>query len=389
MFQGIVGHVVLAIVMWLMSFTVVLWSIYLKGRVWRGSYHLAIAGAILVTVSVFTGSGKAIVNNYVPTIDDPLFFFGIGFFFAAFAINGLSYLASAIYQLRSKEPLKCAISFSVLIGLLMMISLCVSLLLGSGQEVEPRMAYFEKLFWIPGHIQQVLNGALLIAVWYALRSALGLPNHDRVWLRPFNWMLLLSALVLFIIPFVTDPVSRNAKIGAEIIYGVGLGIPVFVHAINILIGLSKAKGNFSGVVFLSLVLSMAIYFLGIAIAYTGLGNDTRVPAHYHGAVTGLTLAMMGLTYTLVRSSAGAKGVLEKFARIQPVLYGAGMILVILGLMVSGMFGAPRKTYGVAFASDPLVLTALTVMGIGTLMAVFGGVLFVSYSGIKLLGRREF
>jgi heme/copper-type cytochrome/quinol oxidase subunit 1 len=60
-----------------------------------------------------------------------------------------------------------------------------------------------------------------------------------------------------------------------------------------------------------------------------------------------------------------------------------MLLFITGLFVSGLLGAPRKTYGVAFTADPVVLSALTAMGIGTLMAVIGGVLFVFYSAISL------
>ncbi|MCK5308094.1 MAG: cytochrome C oxidase subunit I, partial [Zetaproteobacteria bacterium] len=67
-----------------------------------------------------------------------------------------------------------------------------------------------------------------------------------------------------------------------------------------------------------------------------------------------------------------------------VIYGVGMVLVILGLFVSGLFGAPRKTYGISFTSDPVVLSALTVMGIGTLLAVAGGILFVFYTTMSLL-----
>ena len=67
-----------------------------------------------------------------------------------------------------------------------------------------------------------------------------------------------------------------------------------------------------------------------------------------------------------------------------------MFLFILGLFISGAFGAPRKTYGVAFTSDPVVLASLTIMGIGTILAVFGGIIFVSYISVTLVkGRRKY
>ena len=221
---------------------------------------------------------------------------------------------------------------------------------------------------------------LLISVWYALKGAMGLEIKAFRGMKIFNWMLFVSALVLFAIPFFLDPIAREAKVISEIVYAVGLGVPIFAHGINILRGL-KRRGN---VLFVSLLLSMTIYFFGIAIAYSGFGNDLRVPAHYHGAVTGLTLAMMGLSHSYLNKSARIKGFIKRLADFQPAVYGAGMLLVISGLMVSGMFGAPRKTYGISFATEPVVLLALTVMGIGTLLAVAGGMIFVFYSGISLI-----
>ena len=134
---------------------------------------------------------------------------------------------------------------------------------------------------------------------------------------------------------------------------------------------------------------MVIYTFGIAIAYGGFANDLRVPAHYHGAVTSLTLALMGLSYYLIKDIR-IRIYGERLARFQPVIYGAGMFLFILGLFISGAFGAPRKTYGVAFTSDPVVLASLTIMGIGTILAVFGGIIFVSYISVTLVkGRRKY
>lgn len=384
--KGLVGHVVLAIVLWLMSFAVALWGFFLSGPQSRLSPVISLVGGLVITASVLSGRGDAIANNYVPAMNDPLFFIGLAVFFMGFAINAVGYLKYALKNIFGSDPLKSALGSSVALALIMLASFAVSL---ATLPDEPAMLMrYERLFWIPGHVQQVLNGALLIAVWHALAAAISKEGAKPfVGMGFFNCLLLLSAAALFAIPLFLDPLERTSKIIAEIIYGVGLGAPIFAHAMNILRSLKRAALGKS-VAQMALLLSMSIYFLGVAIAYGGFGDDLRVPAHYHGAVTGLTLAMMGFSYHLLKNSAGERGYVKKLAIVQPWLYGFGMVLFILGLMVSGALGAPRKTHGVAFTSDPLVLSALTVMGIGTLLAVCGGVLFVYCSTVLLIRRKN-
>ena len=383
--HALVGHVILAILFWLLSFAVVFWSLHFKGPELKLSRWCSLAGALIVTLSVLFGAGEAVINNYVPTLDTPVFLFGLTLFFIGFSMNVLAYLADAVRHIFSSDPATGALAASVLIAVIMIVSMVVSILM-DGNSTTP-IIYYERLFWIPGHIQQVMNGALLVAVWYALQGRLaagGRKGPPWRFLRYVTIALPLSALVLFAIPFVSDPVAIKAKVAAEAIYGIGLGIPVFIHIIHIIMGFRRGFGR-SGrsVASVSLVLSMAIYVLGMAIAYGGFGNDLRIPAHYHGAVTSLTLSFMGLSYYLIKGCRG-RVFAERIARAQPVIYGVGMLLFITGLFVSGLLGAPRKTYGVAFTADPVVLSALTAMGIGTLMAVAGGILFVFYSTVSLM-----
>jgi len=386
MHRTLVAHVVLAILLWLLSFAVVLWSRTLRGAELNFTRWLATAGAALVIISVLSGGGNAVINNYVPTIDTPLFLTGLVLFFMAFSLNVLAFLRDGLRHIFSRDLMKGAVASSVVIAFVLIVSMVLSLVLHE-RETAP-ILYYERLFWIPGHIQQVLSGALFVAVLYALRARLN-GNAPVEWsfLRYITLAFPLSALALFVIPFVADPVVPRAKAAAEITYGIGLGVPIFVHIIHILATLGRsARGRWS-VAYVSLVLSVAIYTLGMAIAYSGFGDDLRVPAHYHGAVTSLTLALMGLSYHMLKDRM-ARLFGESIARVQPVIYGLGMVFFILGLFVSGLFGAPRKTYGVSFTSDPLVLTALTVMGIGTMLAVTGGILFVFYTGVSIFKFKE-
>ncbi|OGW43394.1 MAG: hypothetical protein A2132_03530, partial [Nitrospirae bacterium RBG_16_43_11] len=380
-------HVVLAILLWLLSFTVVLWDIYLgdgtAGRFKNISHKISFLGPILVTISVLTGNGKAVTNNYVPTIIDPVFFIGLTLFIIGFSINAIAYLKKGIKYLFTKDILLNTVIISLFISIVMILSLVSSILLN--REFAEPIIFYERLFWTPGHIQQILNGSLLIIVWYTLLRKHG--GEFRTWgfLKYANLLLFISAVFISSIQFFNDPVDKTSVAAAEITYAFGLGLPVFLHIANIIRNLKRA--NF-GVAYIALILSMIIYTFGIAIAYGGFANDLRVPAHYHGAVTSLTLAFMGLSYYLIRDIR-SRVYGERLARFQPVIYGAGMFLFILGLFISGAFGAPRKTYGVAFTSDPVVLASLTIMGIGTILAVIGGIIFVGYITVTLVkgGRR--
>jgi heme/copper-type cytochrome/quinol oxidase subunit 1 len=91
---------------------------------------------------------------------------------------------------------------------------------------------------------------------------------------------------------------------------------------------------------------------------------------------------MGFAFHMI-SGFRIKIAYEKLARSQPYIYGLGMVLFISGLFVSGLFGAPRKTPGTDWTDNPVVLTALSFMGIGTLLAVIGGASFVVYIGVTV------
>ena len=74
------------------------------------------------------------------------------------------------------------------------------------------------------------------------------------------------------------------------------------------------------------------------------GSDVRVPAHYHGSIVGITLALMGLTYALL-PRLGFDAPLPRMATWQPVVYGAGQLMHITGLVWSGGYGVQRKVAG--------------------------------------------
>jgi len=369
-YHALVGHVDLAIVVFLLSFTILLWNRVFP-RKESISFYLVLFGFLGIAISSFSGKGIAVSNNYLPTIVHPIFFLGAILFFSGFWFASLIRLKSAIEHLFSKDPITNTLSVSILLAFMMLLATLTSAFRTSNHD--ELYLFYERFYWAPGHIHQFLNGSVLLFSWYFLAQLLGV-KHQLSRLRFANLSFLVFGFLLVLVPVLfEDPVSREAKIFTELSYAIGLGIPIFLHAFNLL---RRPVFNLS-VYSLTLWLSLVLYFLGVLIAHAGLKSDLRVPAHYHGAVTSLTLSLMGISYYLLKEYGWIKD-FPKTVKPQLFLYGFGMILFVLGLYFAGFKGAPRKTYGTGFTDDPFVLLSLGLMMVETVFAVVSGIIFVVY-----------
>jgi hypothetical protein len=158
----------------------------------------------------------------------------------------------------------------------------------------------------------------------------------------------------------------------------GGGLAILPVAIALLIALVRAPraGGEARPLRAALVASMTLFAVGGGIGFLIQGSDVRIPAHYHGSIVGVTLALMGLAYALApRLGLGTPS--GRLATLQPILYGGGQLLHIVGLVWSGGYGVQRKVAG---ASQVLRTTqeviGMGVMGLGGLIAIAGGILFV-------------
>jgi heme/copper-type cytochrome/quinol oxidase subunit 1 len=84
---------------------------------------------------------------------------------------------------------------------------------------------------------------------------------------------------------------------------------------------------------------------------------------------------MGAAYALLpRLGLGRPG---RLAVWQPVLYGAGQLMHIVGLVWSGGYGVQRKVAGAdQVLRTPQEVAGMGLMGLGGLIAIVGGLLFV-------------
>jgi hypothetical protein len=105
-------------------------------------------------------------------------------------------------------------------------------------------------------------------------------------------------------------------------------------------------------------------------------DSTLVPAHYHGTVGAVTLAYMALGYRLM-SAFGEQFENRAWVRWQPVLYGCGLVMLVLGLAWSGWLGVPRKTSHMeGWLAFPGYFVAMAFAAFGGLLAICGAAWFI-------------
>jgi hypothetical protein len=375
----LVGHVDLAFVAWVLLMGAVLWQAAVppgmgEGKLapgvngGRGGLYLSAAGVALMILALLAGRGTPVLSHYIPYLAHPAFALGLGLLFLGLLGPAYRVLAAG----RGGDPVLWGAQASSLSYLLSLFVLLVSLLRLPGIEgtLEERV---NAVFWGAGHGLQFAYTSAMVTAWLILLRARG-----REVIRPqvsrFLFALYpLGVAVLALGYLIRNPLSLLRSSFPSDVMGWGLGVPtagLLLLAGGSLVGeLRRGGGRDYRIV--SLLMSVIVYTLGGAMAVFGdlSQQTTRIPAHYHAVLGGVTIAFMGLTYELLRR--------EGFwARIQPCLYGAGVVLFALGMFWGGMHGAPRKTPGAEWARDPVAILALNLMGVGALLAVAGGLAYL-------------
>ncbi len=382
-YSSLVGHVIFSIVIWLLTFQVGIWHLsFPELKKDKISFPLVILGSALIAFPAIFGLGEPYINNYVPVIGSPYFYAGLFIFGLGILINIIKYLPQAFRYLASDNNSEQLAAVSTLLAFIMMLSLFPSFMRASTDE--SMKIYFERAFWIPGHIQQFVNAAMMLIGWQFLIETEGSKTENSKWLKFSNIFLLVTALPL-LYGLIVDPLSTSVKYIILFAFGGGIGIPVLIHT---LYTIRKFPKNLKSIAAHCLIFSFLVYYTGAIIAYAGLQDDMRVPAHYHGVVTAVTLALMGMTYYILRTM-NKRVFLEKLARIQPAAYGIGMLFLIAGLYWAGKLGAARKVYEFAYHGKGSLAIAMSIMGSGAVLAVIGGVLFVLYASVSILKGRHY
>ena len=129
----------------------------------------------------------------------------------------------------------------------------------------------------------------------------------------------------------------------------------------------------------TLLLALAVVgeVLAVVFVYRVLTRGGSAASTLLWMVVILAAPWLGLLayYLLPRLGFGA--VPPKLAFWQPIIYGAGQLMHIIGLAWTGGYGVQRKVAGAAQGVDRLgEVAGMGLMGLGGLVSVIGGLLFL-------------
>ncbi|KAA3630935.1 MAG: cytochrome C oxidase subunit I, partial [Proteobacteria bacterium] len=178
---ALVVHVDLTVLVWFLSMAGVLWTINIMPRwLWLGwlSLGMCVAGAMIITISPFLGAGGPMMTNYVPILEDPVFFTGLAVFGAGFALLVAHALAASRpigRKITGQGALRFGL-FSSLIAALVAIGALASSYLGIPDAIEGER-YYELLFWGGGHTLQFVHVQLMLVAWLWLATASGIASR--------------------------------------------------------------------------------------------------------------------------------------------------------------------------------------------------------------------
>ncbi|MEK6590995.1 MAG: cbb3-type cytochrome c oxidase subunit I [Nitrospinota bacterium] len=413
LYTALVIHVNLSVVIWFLSFMGVLWilagSAFLEEKnfnvflYWIG-FSISSTGTVIIIVSGLKGLGKPILANYIPVLTHPIFYTGLIMFASGIFLTILNTFISIIKNTirLGKSYLFSPFTFAMtLSGLIVIIAIsCFSLAYYFLPNTLDINTYFERLFWGGGHILQFSNTFGMICAWLILTQNTiqksPMPN------RPILLFLLISFGFTLPAPFfylLFDILSRDLQDWFTLLMQFGSGPIAGVFALSILISTNIFKGNKKKSMvqknlpwrdpgFSALIFSIILFSTGGILAFMIRGIDVKIPSHYHGVIGGVTLSFMGLSYYIL-PLLNRKIPESKIVKVQPYLYGIGQMLFIVGMFWAGTHGVPRKTYGYSQKLDDFVkLAGMGVMGLGGVIAISGGVVYVFNILIPLLKTRR-
>jgi len=378
---ALIVHVDESVLIWFLAFAGIVWSLGGQSPVAmsRSAIAVAAAGCVLVAAAPFLGATDPLLNNYVPVLSHPLFLIALVLFALGILLQILAYLPGGIKAVSWSEPLTVGIATSAVAALVAALSFVWTWL-----KLPLRWegaTYFEFLFWGPGHVLQFVYTQIMLIAWlWLLRVSgrpVGLPSVG------ISAILVLGIVPLLLVPLIHGsytPDAPETRLAFIQLMRWGNGLAAVPLGLLVILSLLRHRREpipeGCGPAYQALTWSLVLFIAGGILGALIAGANTTVPAHYHGSIVGVTLALMGLTYHLL-PELGFQRPTGRMARIQPLVYGAGQLLHIGGLAASGALGIQRKTAGAAQGLEGVWTKAfMGVMGLGGLLAVVGGILFV-------------
>jgi cytochrome c oxidase subunit I len=379
--RALVLHVSLAVVIWFLACAAGFWTLAAGTAAnplrWA-ALVLAAAGMVVMVTPLFFSAAPPVLANYVPVLDHPVFLVGLALFLTAVALSGAASLRGMVHQIKGgKEgPVwRLGALLSLLVAAVALGALITSIAMAKAAGSQTG---FETLAWSPGHILQFVHVILLMSVWIVLgERVLGQAVAPPRWLMG---LMLLAATPVLAVPVIyfNYPIdSSDFRHAFTLLMALGCWPAPALLALRLLLQLKRAgRSVWTGLQAPALLMSTLLFLLGCLLGAMIRNDSTMVPAHYHGTVGAVTLAYMALGYQLLPAF-GLAGNRGRRVRWQPVLYGSGLMILALALAWSGWLGVPRKTLHVdVIVQYPAYFAAMSLAGLGGLLAISGAALFV-------------
>lgn len=377
-------------------------------------------GAVMTNYIILAGGADVLMTSYPPLEAHPLFYLGlvlfaVGALVVVFNFFGTLYMARKHKTYEGSMPLVTfAATTAAIIAVVALVHGAMALVptflwsIGLISMMEPDL--YRLFWWGLGHPTQQVNVAAMVGVWYFIATM-------STGAKPLNETVCRTAFVLYILfinlaaahHLLVDPgVSAEWKM-FNTSYAMYLAVLAsMIHGYTVPASMEVAqrrKGHTKGVFgwfarlpwrdpgFSSVAISAIIFgFIG-GITGVTLGteqinimahNTLRIPGHFHATVVGgTTLAFMGLTYYVVPLIFERDFLAKGWARIQPWIFGVGIVVMSLAMSLAGTYGVPRRTYDSEFSGatleagfDPIAHVLLGFVGIGGILAFLGMLLFI-------------
>ncbi|MDT3736307.1 MAG: cbb3-type cytochrome c oxidase subunit I [Denitratisoma sp.] len=379
----LVVHVDLSVLVWFVSLGGILWTLSGGTRALglnRAALAVAGLGTLLMTLSPFIGRGGPVMANYIPVLEDPVFLWGLVIFGAgSVLLVARSLLAAPAWSVpqNGAEALQAGLTLGLLPAVIAIVAFAWSwLTMPGGLDGK---AYYEILFWGGGHALQFIWTVFMLVAWLWLASACGarVPMSPRVAVLCFA-LATVCALAIPVAYLLWPAHAVEHRNLLTFAMGLGGGLPILPVALAVLLAVRPGQpiADEARPLRAALYSSIALFCFGGLIGFTIAGSNVKIPAHYHGCIVGVTLALMGLVYHLLpRLGYGMPS--RKWATFSSYCYAVGQAMHIGGLMWSGGYGVQRKVAGAEQAlRSTSEIVAMGIMGMGGLVAIIGGLVFV-------------
>ncbi|MBP8924517.1 MAG: cbb3-type cytochrome c oxidase subunit I [Pseudomonadales bacterium] len=378
---ALVAHVDLSVLVWFVAGAGILWSLYGAARYPQWSltaFISAVSGTVMISIAPFIGTPQPLMNNYVPVLQHPWFYAGLIAVATGLVIQACVCLRANGIRLRGDD------NDAVLRFALAMAALCALIAVASVAASFARLPasisgefYFELLFWGGGHVLQFMHTVLMLVAFMMLLNATGssLPGSPRQHTALFALVVLPLLAVPLLYRFPIE--SREHILGFTTLmrYGGTASIPLLLLVIAGL-GQRVALTPEERPLRAALICSLSLFAGGGIMGFMIRGSNTVIPAHYHGSIVGVTLAYMGVVYLLL-PRLGRPLTMPRTAFWQPYVYGIGQVMHITALAWTGGHGVQRKTAGAAQGLESVQqIVGMGLMGLGGLVAVIGGLMFL-------------